>query len=89
MGYDLAQPQSLGLYRRLAALPILEARRLSLPLNLSSGVGRYKALRGGEAVMEYLGVYDRHLPLKRRLPWHCIESLSNRLLAPYVQRHGL
>ena len=89
VGYDLTEPQSLGLYRRLAALPILEARRLGLPLNLSAGVGRYKALRGGEAVMEYLGVYDRHLPLKRRLPWQCIDWLSTRMLAPYVQRHGL
>lgn len=89
VGYALDLPQALGLYRRLAALPVLEARRLAVPLNLSAGVGRYKALRGGEAVMEYLGVYDRHLSPSRRLPWQCIQQLSNRLLAPYVQRHKL
>ncbi len=89
VGYDLSLPQSLGLYRRLAALPLLEARRLGLPLNLSAGVGPYKALRGGEAVMESLGVYDRHLPASRRMPWQCIEQLSTRLLAPYVRRRGL
>jgi len=89
VGYDLDLPQSLGLYRRLAALPVLEARRLGLPLNLSAGVGRFKALRGGEPVMEYLGVYDQHLPTRRRLPWKSIHWLSTRLLAPYVRAHRL
>lgn len=89
VGYDISLPQSLGLYRRLAALPIEEARKLDLPLNLSAGVGRYKALRGGEAVMEYLGIYDRHLPAKRRRPWRCVHLLSNHLLAPYVRYHRL
>jgi len=89
VGYDLNQPRSLALYRRLAVMPILEAQRLGLPLNLSAGVGRYKALRGGEAVMEYLGVYDRHLPPNRRMPWSFIHLLSTRLLAPYVRRKGL
>ncbi len=89
VGYDLALPRSLGLYRRLAAVPVLEARRRGLPLNLSAGVGRFKALRGGEAVMEHLAVFDLHLPGSRRLPWACIASLSRHVLAPYVRRHGL
>lgn len=89
VGYDLDQPRSLGLYRRLAAIPVLEARRRGLPLNLSAGVGRFKALRGGEPVMEYLAVIDSHLPLPRRLPWACIAALSRHLLAPYVRKHGL
>ena len=89
VGYDLERPKSLGLYRRLAALPILEGRRRNLPLNLSAGVGRFKAHRGGEAVMEYLGVYDRHLPLSRRLPWQFISDISTRVLAPYVRRRRL
>lgn len=89
VGYDLTLPHQLGLYRRLAVMPILEARRLGLPLNLSAGVGRYKSLRGGEPVMEYLGLYDRHLPLSRRLPWQCIQQLSSKLLAPYVRSRRL
>jgi hypothetical protein len=60
-----------------------------IPLNLSAGVGRFKALRGGEPVMEYLGVYVRHLPATRRAPWRAVHELSTRLLAPHVQKHGL
>lgn len=89
VGYDLRLPRSLGLYRRLAALPVLEGRRIGLPLNLSAGVGRYKALRGGEPVMEYIGLYDHHLPFSRRLPWKVVGGISRRILEPYVQRRGL
>ena len=89
VGYDLGKPRSLGLYRRLAVVPLLEARARNLPLNLSSGVGRFKALRGGKPEMEYLAVFDAHLPARRRRPWRMIEELSKRLLAPYTVRHGL
>lgn len=89
VGYQLNLPLSLGLYRRLAVLPVLEGRRLGLPLNLSAGIGHYKARRGGEPIMEYLGVYDRHLPLSRRLPWSLVGQISRRFLAPYVQQRGL
>jgi hypothetical protein len=89
VGYDLDQPREIGLYRRLAAVPVLEAMKRGIPLNLSAGVGRFKALRGGEPVMEYLGVYVRHLPATRRAPWRAVHELSTRLLAPHVQKHGL
>jgi hypothetical protein len=85
VGYDTSLPQSLGLYRRLAAVPVLTARECGVPLNLSAGVGRFKRLRGGEAVMEYLAVIDSHLPANRRFPWRFIEILSRGLLAPAVQ----
>lgn len=89
VGYDTALPRSLGLYRRLAAIPVLEGRRRGLPLNLSAGVGAFKALRGGEPVMEYLAVYDRHLPASRRRPWRLIRLVSERWLAPLVRRKQL
>jgi len=89
VGYDLSLPASLGLYRRLAVLPILAAREQGLPLNLSAGVGRFKAHRGGEPVMEYLAVVDRHLPLARQLPWRFIEVLSRGVLAPVVKHWRL
>ena len=89
VGYDLTAPLSLGLYRRLAAIAVLEGRRTGTPLNLSAGVGRFKALRGGEATMEFIAVYDSHLPLRRRLPWKVIEQGSVRVLAPYVQSRQL
>lgn len=89
VGYDLSRPRALGLYRRLAAIPVLAARDADVPLNLSAGVGRFKATRGGRPVMEYLGVVDSHLPLGRRAPWSVVEGVSRHVLAPVVRRRGL
>jgi hypothetical protein len=89
VGYDLEQPQRLGLYRRLAALPVLAAREERLPLNLSAGVGAYKSARGGQPVMEYLAVDHAHLPTSRQTPWKVIEWVSQTMLAPVVRRLGL
>lgn len=89
VGYEVRRPRELGLYRRLAAVPVLEAGKRGIPLNLSAGVGKFKALRGGEPVMEYLGVHVRHLPRSRRAPWRAVDELSSRLLAPHVRKHGL
>lgn len=85
VGYALSHSSELGLYRRLAAVPVLAAQCAGVPLNLSAGVGRFKATRGGEPVMEYLAVVDSHLPLRRRLPWRVIEGLSRGVLAPVVR----
>ncbi len=89
VGYDLAQPQSLGLYRRLAVIPLLASRRLGLPLNMSAGVGKFKASRGGIPTMEYMAVIAWHLPMKRQRPWQAIQKVSEHLLAPAVRRWNL
>lgn len=89
VGYDLNQPQRLGLYRRLAVVPLLASRELGLPLNMSAGVGKFKALRGGEPVLEYMAVLANHLPASRQRPWRLIRWLSEHLLAPAVQRWKL
>ena len=89
VGYDSCQPKELGLYRRLAVLPVIEGRRRGLSLNLSAGVGKYKALRGGKADMEYLAVFHHHLPSVRRRPWWMVQWISDHLLAPVVKRKQL
>ena len=89
VGYARDRPMELGLYRRLAAIPIRAAREENVRLNLSAGVGRFKALRGGEPVMEFIAVVDRHLPRRRRRPWRAVEAVSRYLLAPVVLRRGL
>lgn len=89
VGYALQCPVELGLYRRLAAVPVLAAQEARVPLNLSAGVGRFKATRGGQPLMEYIAVLDAHLPASRQAPWHLIEAFSRYVLAPLTQRWGL
>ena len=89
VGYSLRFPMELGLYRRLAAVPVLAAQEARVQLNLSAGVGRFKATRGGQPLMEYIAVLDAHLPASRRAPWQLVEVISREVLAPLTRRWGL
>ncbi|MCE9609098.1 MAG: hypothetical protein K8R23_02605 [Chthoniobacter sp.] len=89
VGYALSKPRKLGLYRRLTTVPMRAAEQAGAPLNLSAGVGQFKASRGGEPVMEFIAVIDQHLPPGRRWPWRVIEAVSRGLLAPAARRWKL
>jgi len=66
IGYDVQAPATLGLYRRLMALLLRQARERGLKLHYSSGAGQFKQHRGGVVALEYTAVYDRHLrPVQR------------------------
>ena len=89
IAYDLQRPQNLGLYRLAFALMITEAAQRKALLNISAGVGNFKMLRGAVPVQEFDAVYDRHLPISRRLPWVGIRMAAGlgRLLFP--RREGV
>jgi hypothetical protein len=76
MGYDLNQPRSLGLYRLAIATFFDEAASRGLTLNLSAGADSFKRFRGGIPVNEYDAVYDRHLPVGRRMGWYGLSAVS-------------
>jgi hypothetical protein len=78
LGYDVTLPRELGLYRLLIAILMRDAGDHRQILNLSSGVGPFKALRGGRPVDEFDAVYDAHLPARRRMAWSALRAASNR-----------
>ena len=88
VGYDLQRPRNLGLYRLAFALLITEAAQRKALLNISAGVADFKMLRGAVPVQEFDAVYDRHLPVHRRLPWAGIQMATGlgRLLSPRRRR---
>lgn len=82
VGYDvdLARPE-LALYRTVFAgvLKIaLDARKTCF---LSTGNAQFKRKRGGHEWIEYEGVYQRHLPLHRRLPWIMFKAAFDRAIS--------
>jgi hypothetical protein len=78
LGYELSVPRDAGIYRMLIAIAISEAIQRGLQLNLSGGAGHFKMLRGAVPVDEYDAVYDRHLPIHRRLAWSSL-AIAGRL----------
>lgn len=89
VGYNTALPREHGLYRMLMAIVLRSTAERGLMLNLSSGAASFKRLRGGEAEIEYSAVYDRHLPLRRRLPWRLLEALLMRIGVPLMRKWKL
>jgi len=76
-GYDTHLPKSVGIYRMMSVLIIKEAERRGLILNDSSGADASKSFRGLKPHTEYVAIYDRHLPLLRRLFWTSASKLIN------------
>lgn len=86
LGYDTQQPKSLGLYRLLIGLVLKQTHESGLAMNLSSGAGPFKAMRGGEAVTEYTAYYVKHLPITRRWLIQGFSWLLNQTLVKLFER---
>lgn len=76
LGYDLEVPARAGLYRMLFALLLAEGAKRRRFVNLSAGADHFKVLRGGAPVEECDAVFDRHLPLRRRLAWSSLRGAT-------------
>jgi hypothetical protein len=88
LGYDTALPQKTGLYRLLSVLILQEAERKNYLCHASSGVGRFKKLRGGIGTEEYNLVYTRHLPPSRQRAWKLIQTVLDTIAVPMIQKGG-
>jgi len=76
--YDRTQPQKSGLFRMQIMHPVVQvAEQAGLPINLSSGSGPFKRMRGATQAIEYDAVWDAHLPPWRRMAWRILERKSS------------
>ena len=66
LGYDRDRPRSDGLYRIAMAAPVQRAISDGLAVNYSAGAERFKRHRGATPALEYMAVFDSHLPPHRR-----------------------
>jgi hypothetical protein len=89
VGYDTSLPQKTGIYRLITVRLFQEAAQRGWILNHSSGVSRFKTLRGCEPALEYNLVYYQHLPVAQQLPWRSLAGLTHSLIVPLVQKLGL
>jgi hypothetical protein len=88
LGYDLAAPRSLGLYRALMALGFEAARQHGCRLHYSSGAGPFKQARGGVPALEYTALFARHLPAPARQAAAVFAGLLGRAGAGALNRWG-
>lgn len=86
VGYDLSYDVKEALYRRVIAYILEYAKTNNCVLNLSSGASSFKLNRGAKANLEYMFVYNKHLPLFRRFIWKILSFISNNFYAVLLQR---
>jgi Acetyltransferase (GNAT) domain len=84
-GYDTSAPQKSGLYRLLIQITLQEGIQRHLLVHASSGVGKFKKLRGGRSVIEFNAVFAKHLPVSRQRPWQLLRVISKYAI-PYFQK---
>lgn len=72
-GYDTSIPQEEGLYRMLSGVIMEEIKKTKLLANQGSGAPDFKLWRGFTKEPEYVAIFDRHLPIYRRLFWSLAE----------------
>ena len=89
VGYDTALPAGAGLYRRLMAIALRRARERRLLYNMSAGAAGFKRNRGGVAALEHMMVYDRHLPMPRRLAAALVRGILHTLGVPLLRHFEL
>lgn len=85
-GYDPIKSEK-GLYRYLSVQLLLEAKKNKLLFNQSAGGSFFKSVRRAHGNMEYTAVYEKHLPLARRIPWKVLSILSNTVGQRYMKRY--
>lgn len=89
LGYNLALPQSEGLYRRLSMFIAQYGTERGLRQHWSSGAPQFKKSRGAVAELEYTAVYTRHLPFYQRAVWALLVKLSNGLYRKILEENEL
>lgn len=88
LGHDRDQPLEAGLYRTVMSLSVLRAVELGLRVNYSAGAGTFKRHRGATPALEYMAVFDAHLPAWRRVGYGLLER-ALRAMTPSLQRIAL
>ena len=83
--YDTSISQKIGLYRQISTLLLLEAKEKGAWLHQSGGGGSSKSLRRASQSLEYTAVYNRHLSLKRRMPWKTLAWFMTPLIKSFLK----
>lgn len=85
-GYETSSVSSQGLYRMLTVMLLKEAEKHNAVLNDGSGGGQTKKIRGLRPFLEYVAIYDRHLPLRQRFLWALMEVVTNHIAYPLSRK---
>ncbi len=88
LGHDRDRPAGEGLFRVAMSLSVLRALEAGLSVNHSAGAGAFKRNRGAKSALEYMAVFDAHLPLWRRIGYGLL-ARALKATTPSLERIAL
>ncbi len=88
-GYDIHQPQKIGLYRMLSSLLLEKARERELLMHQSSGAASFKRCRGAFGSLEYTMAFVDHLPRSRQRAWQGLSAILQKMAVPILKKYKL
>jgi hypothetical protein len=86
-GYDTSVPQSVGLYRMVSALTLVEAMKHRVVLESGAGADDFKSHRGDLPVARYAAFFVDHLPPHRRAAWRLLQGYANGPFAASTRKY--
>lgn len=86
VGYDVARPQSEGLYRIASWMFMERAMEAGWRLHASAGAAHFKRQRGARAVIEWNAYHAAHLSAARRRAVEALAFLLGRFVVPVMVR---
>lgn len=89
VGYDTSLPLREGLYRMVMAIGQNYASQNGLFFNMSAGAAEFKRYRRALPAIEFMAVYDRHLPRRQRASLQALETLLTKIGVPLLERFEL
>ncbi|MBS5939000.1 hypothetical protein [Clostridium sp.] len=82
LGYDTSK--EIDLYRMLTSMINKLGEELSCNIHRSSGVGKFKKLRGSKKDIEYIYYYNEHLAFYRKMPYKLLSILNSKRIIKFI-----
>ncbi|VYU61699.1 hypothetical protein [Clostridium tertium] len=82
LGYDTSK--DINLYRMLTSMINKLGEELNCNLHRSSGVGKFKKLRGSKKDIEYIYYYNEHLGFYRKMPYKLLSILNSKRILKLI-----
>lgn len=86
-GYELKKGKNQAVYCLLISRILELAEERDHFLNLNSGAGPFKSLRGGQPENEFTAIYFRHLGTIKRTALSALVWLSKRITASVLEKN--
>lgn len=87
IGFNKNHHDHQRIYRLLSTLLLQEAAKEKRLFHQSAGASFYKKVRRAQAEQEYFAIFTRHLSWRKRISWHTLKLVMNKIAMPLMRKY--